>query len=68
MPESARNAIAQVDKSLESRTFATIIKNQVNRGGILAKVASFIKNGENGKGITSRWHRETLRERILAIA
>jgi DNA adenine methylase len=36
-------------------------------GGILAKVASFIKNGENGKGITSRWHPETLRRRILAI-
>jgi DNA adenine methylase len=40
----------------------------VNRGGILANGASFIKNGENGKGITSRWHPETLRKRILAIA
>ena len=59
--------IAHADKSLESLAFATIIKNRVNRGGILANGASFIKNGENGKGITSRWYPETLRRRILAI-
>jgi DNA adenine methylase len=34
----------------------------------LANGASFIKNGENGKGITSRWYPETLRRRILEIA
>ncbi len=67
-PKRARRAIAQADKFPESLAFATIIKNRVNRGGILAKVASFIKNGENGKGITSRWYPETLRRRILAIA
>jgi hypothetical protein len=60
-PEMARRAIAQADESLESLAFATIIKNRVNRGGILANGASFIKNGENGKGITSRWYPETLR-------
>jgi DNA adenine methylase len=65
---SRNAAIAQSDESLESRAFATIIKNRVNRGGILANGASFIKNGENGKGITSRWYPETLRRRILAIA
>jgi hypothetical protein len=31
-PESARNAIAQADESLESLAFATIIKNCVSRG------------------------------------
>jgi DNA adenine methylase len=67
-PESARRAIEQADESLESLALATIIKNRVNQGGILANGASFIKNGENGKGITSRWHSETLRRRILAIA
>jgi DNA adenine methylase len=66
-PESARAAIARADESLECRAFATIIKNRVNRGGILADGASFIKNG-NGKGITSRWYPETLKRRILAIA
>jgi DNA adenine methylase len=66
-PESARRVIEQASESLESRAFATIIKNRVNRGGILADGASFIKNGENGKGITSRWYPETLKKRILAI-
>jgi DNA adenine methylase len=45
MLESARSAIAQADESLESRAFATIIRNCVNRWGILANSASFIKNG-----------------------
>lgn len=66
-PESARRAIDRASESLESRAFATIIKNRVNRGGILADGASFIKNGENGKGITSRWYPETLKKRILTI-
>jgi DNA adenine methylase len=66
--ESTRSAIAQADESMKSRAFATIIRNRVNRGGILANGASFIKNGENGKGITSRWYPETLRRRILTIA
>lgn len=67
-PETAREAINNATKSLEARAFATIVKNRANRGGILAKGASFIKNGEKGKGITSRWYPETLRKRILAIA
>ncbi len=66
--ENARKAIEAVDQSLESLAFATIIKNRVNRGGILADGASFIKQGENGKGITSRWYPKTLQKRILAIA
>lgn len=66
-PESAREAIDRAGESLESRAFATIVKNRVNRGGILADGASFIKNGENGKGITSRWYPETLKKRILTI-
>jgi hypothetical protein len=51
--ESARSAIAQSNESLESRAFATIIKNRVNRGGILANGASFIKNLGMGIGYSS---------------
>ncbi|UZQ53534.1 DNA adenine methylase [Trichothermofontia sichuanensis B231] len=67
-PENARRAIETSDQSLRSLAFATIVKNRVNRGGILADAASFIRQGENGKGITSRWYPETLQKRILAIA
>lgn len=66
--ENARKIIDQADKSLPDRAFATIVKNRVNRGGILADGASFIKYGEGGKGIRSRWYPDTLKRRILEIA
>jgi DNA adenine methylase len=55
------------DKKLQDIAFCTILKNRVFHGGILAKGSGMIKNGENGKGITSRWYPKTLRDRILAI-
>ncbi len=65
--EAVRAVLAQVPETPRARAFATIIKNRMNRGGILAPGASLIKHGENGKGLTSRWYPETLRRRILAI-
>lgn len=55
------------NKKLQDVAFCTILKNRVFHGGILAKGSGMIKNGENGKGITSRWYPKTLRDRILAI-
>jgi DNA adenine methylase len=66
--ETAKSAIAQAHQSIRKRAFATIVKNRVQRGGILAEGASFVKHGENGKGILSRWYPETLKRRILEIA
>lgn len=50
------------------RAFATILKNRVQRGGIMASGAGLVKNGENGRGLCSRWYPETLARRILEIA
>ncbi|OQX75144.1 MAG: DNA methyltransferase [Bacteroidetes bacterium 4484_249] len=47
--------------------FCTILKNRIFHGGIIAKGSGLIKNGENGKGIKSRWYPKTLKDRILAI-
>ncbi|NEO71463.1 hypothetical protein [Moorena sp. SIO3H5] len=44
-PQNAKQAIDSANESLESLAFATIVKNRVNRGGILADGASFMKNG-----------------------
>jgi len=55
------------NKELHHIAFCTILKNRVFHGGILAKGSGMIKNGENGKGISSRWYPKTLRDRILAI-
>lgn len=53
--------------SLVDRAFATIVKNRVHRGGILAPGASRMKAGENGKGLMSRWYPQTLVKRMRAI-
>lgn len=55
------------NKELQDIAFCTILKNRVFHGGIIAKGSGMIKNGENGKGINSRWYPKTLRDRILAI-
>jgi DNA adenine methylase len=47
--------------------FQTILRNRVQRGGILAPGASLMKNGENNVGVGSRWYPETLALRIAAI-
>lgn len=53
--------------SVREQAFRTIVKNRVNRGGIMAPGAGLIKEGENGKGLSSRWYPQTLKRRILDI-
>jgi len=48
--------------------FKTIIRNRTNHGGILASGSGVIKNGENHRGISSRWYPVTLARRIRDIA
>lgn len=49
---------------MKDRAFQTILQNRTTHGGILAKGAGFLKHGENGKGIASRWYPSTLARRI----
>jgi len=65
--ENIKNELENPNKELKDIAFCTILKNRVFHGGILAKGSGMIKNGENGKGISSRWYPKTLRDRILAI-
>jgi DNA adenine methylase len=50
------------------RAFAVILRNRVQRGGIMAEGAGLVKTGENGRGLNSRWYPETLARRIQEIA
>jgi DNA adenine methylase len=52
---------------LLQRAFKTILKNRTYRGGILAKGASLMKTGENGRGVASRWYPQTLVQRIRRL-
>jgi len=65
---TASAALQKKPISTRERAFATILKNRVNHGGILAPGAGLLKHGENGKGVLSRWYPQTLKKRILAIA
>lgn len=65
--ENVQEIIAGKPRSIYNRAFRTIVKNRVQRGGILAPGAGLVKNGEGGKGLSSRWYPETLVKRIQAI-
>lgn len=62
-------ALAQAERSGDpiDLAFATVLRNRVNRGGILAPGAGRVKTGENGKGLLSRWYPATLARRIREI-
>lgn len=47
------------------KAFQTILKNRTFHGGILAEGSGFLKYGESGKGIRSRWYPRTLAKRLL---
>lgn len=47
--------------------FRTLVLNRTRNSGILAPGASFTRNGENGRGILSRWYPSTLAKRLSAI-
>jgi DNA adenine methylase len=64
---SLREIVERKTHSVPERAFQTILKNRTYRGGILAAGSAPLKNGENGKGIASRWYAETLKRRILDI-
>jgi DNA adenine methylase len=66
--EAVIHQLSNPPKSDLDRAFNTILRNRVQRGGILAPGASLVRSGENGKGVASRWYPTTLARRIEAIA
>ncbi|MGB4840400.1 MAG: DNA adenine methylase [Saprospiraceae bacterium] len=65
--ENASSILKKEDKTIKEQAFSTILKNRIFHGGIITKGSGLIKNGENGKGIKSRWYPKTLRDRIMAV-
>jgi DNA adenine methylase len=57
--------VSSVD--IKQKAFQTLLKNRTLHGGILAEGSGLLKNGENGKGIKSRWYPQTLAKRILNL-
>ena len=66
-PENVRAVIADAGVSGMDAAFRTLLWNRISLGGIMAKGASVMKQGESGKGISSRWYADTLAARIRTI-
>lgn len=64
---NVRKVLSTRYRTLLDQAFSTILRNRVQHGGILAPGASLMRNGENGKGIASRWYAQTLARRIRDI-
>jgi DNA adenine methylase len=47
--------------------FQTLVRNRVQRGGIMAPGAGLMRQGEDGRGMASRWYPATLARRIRAL-
>jgi DNA adenine methylase len=65
--ETVIREIKKTPKTLREKAFQTILKNRTFHGGILAEGSGFLKYGENGKGIRSRWYPATLAKRLLNL-
>lgn len=62
--EAVIQEISKTGVSIKEKAFQTILKNRTFHGGILAEGSGFLKYGENGKGIRSRWYPTTLAKRF----
>jgi len=65
--ESVERLLSEPHSGTLDRAFATIVRNRVQRGGIMAPGASLMKQGEGGRGVASRWYPKTLEKRIREI-
>lgn len=65
--ENINKELINSNKDIKDIAFCTILKNRIFHGGIIAKGSGMLKNGENGKGIASRWYARTLADRIRSI-
>lgn len=65
--ESVTTLLHREASDLRDKAFQTILRNRVQRGGILAAGAGLVKTGENGRGLLSRWYPETLARRLREI-
>lgn len=65
--ENVRSVLDAPAETVREKAFQTILRNRVQRGGIMAPGAGLVKAGENGRGLKSRWYPATLARRIREI-
>jgi DNA adenine methylase len=65
--EAVQDEMSRTPNSTKQLAFQTIVKNRTYHGGILASGSGPLKNGENGKGVSSRWYPATIQRRLSDI-
>lgn len=65
--ENVEEELRKTPTTKQEKAFQTILKNRTLHGGILAEGSRFIRYGENGKGIGSRWYPKTLAQRLISL-
>lgn len=65
--ENVQAILERRPRSTLDRAFACIVRNRMQRGGIMAPGASLMNAGENGRGLASRWYPTTLKRRLLDL-
>ncbi len=65
--DHVRAELKRAAATVPELAFQTLVRNRVQRGGIMAPGAGLVKTGEGNRGIASRWYPETLSRRILEI-
>lgn len=65
--EAVEEELQKPSTTKREKAFQTILKNRTLHGGILAEGSRFIRHGENGKGIGSRWYPKTLAQRLINL-
>ena len=65
--DTVRELLSKQRQKGKKLAFQTLVRNRVNRNGIIAQGAGMIKAGEGNRGIASRWYPYTLAARIMLI-
>ena len=65
--KNAKKILESKPASIYQKALQTIVRNRVSHGGIMANGSGLTKNGENGKGLSSRWYPAALARRIRSI-
>lgn len=64
---NVREVLDSPASTRRTRAFRTIVKNRMQRGGIMAPGAGLVKEGEAGKGLRSRWYPDTMAKCIESL-
>lgn len=65
--ETLEEELRKVPVGKREKAFQTILKNRTLYGGILAPGSRFIRKGEGGRGIASRWYPKTIAKRLIDL-